>query len=100
MSRSGRAIGIRMALGANAKDIGLWVLSGAGRLVAAGIVLGLVASWALSRLLESLLYGVRAKDPLIALGVVALLGTVALVAALLPASRAARTEPVRALKEE
>lgn len=100
VSRSGRAIGIRMALGANAKDIGLWVLSGAGRLVAAGIVLGLAASWALSRLLESLLYGVRAKDPLIALGVVALLGTVALVAALLPASRAARTEPVRALKEE
>ncbi len=100
VSKSGRAIGVRMALGANARDIGLWVLGGAGRLVAAGIGIGLAASWALSRLLESLLYGVRAKDPLIALGVVAVLGTVALVAALLPAGRAARTEPVRALKEE
>lgn len=100
VSRSGRAIGIRMALGATPRDIGLWVLSGAGRLVAVGLGIGLAASWVLSRLLESLLYGVHAKDPVIALGVVALLGTVALVAALLPASRAARTEPVRALREE
>ncbi len=100
VNRSGRAIGIRMALGATSRDIGLWVLGGAGRLVAVGLGIGLAASWALSRLLESLLYGVRAKDPLIALGVVAVLGTVALVAALLPASRAARIEPVRALREE
>ncbi|HXU34277.1 MAG TPA: ADOP family duplicated permease [Thermoanaerobaculia bacterium] len=100
VSRSGRAIGIRMALGATGRDIGLWVLAGAGRWVAVGLGIGLAASWAFARLLESLLYGVRAKDPLIALGVVALLGTVALVAALVPASRAARIEPVRALKEE
>src|SRR6185295_1165015 len=100
VSRSGRAIGVRMALGATARDIGLWVLAGAGRWVAVGLGIGLAASWAFARLLESLLYGVRAKDPLIALGVVALLGTVALVAALVPASRAARIEPVRALKEE
>ena len=100
VSRSGRAIGIRMALGATTRDIGLWVLGGAGRLVAAGLGIGLAVSWALARLLDSLLYGVRAKDPLIALAVVALLGTVALVAALVPATRAARIEPVRALREE
>ncbi|MEP7010344.1 MAG: FtsX-like permease family protein [Acidobacteriota bacterium] len=100
VNRSGRAIGIRMALGATTRDIGLWVLGGAGRWVAIGLGIGLAASLALGRLLESLLYGVRAKDPLIALGVVALLGTVALVAALVPARRATRIEPVRALKEE
>jgi predicted permease len=99
VSRSGRAIGIRMALGATTRDIGIWVLSGAGRWVAMGLAIGLAVSWALSRLLESLLYGVRAKDPLIALGVVALLGAVALAAALVPARRAALIEPVRALKE-
>lgn len=100
VNRSGRAIGIRMALGASHRDVMLWVLAGAGRWVAAGLGLGLAASWALSRLLEGLLYGVRARDPVIALGVVALLGSVAFVAALLPAQRAARIEPVRALKEE
>jgi len=68
--------------------------------VAAGIGIGIAASWALARLLESLLYGVHAKDPLIALAVVALLGIVALVAALVPATRAARIEPVQALREE
>ncbi len=100
VSKSGRAIGIRMALGATGRDIGLWVLSGAGRLVAVGLGIGLIASWALARLLESLLFGVHAKDPWIALAVVALLATVALGAALVPASRAARIEPMRALREE
>ncbi len=98
--RSGRAIGIRMALGANARDVMLWVLKGAGRWVAAGLALGLLASWPLSRLIEGLLYGVPARDPLTAAGVVVLLGAVALAAALGPATRAAHIEPVRALKGE
>jgi putative ABC transport system permease protein len=100
VSRSGRDIGVRMALGATARDIRRWVLRGAGKLVAAGLALGVAATWALSRLLASMLHGVSPRDPATLFAVVAILGAVAFVAALVPALRAARIQPVRALRDE
>jgi ABC-type antimicrobial peptide transport system permease subunit len=68
--------------------------------VALGLGAGaLISVWAI-RFIESQLYGVRAHDPLVWTSVAALLGTVALVATLLPALRAARADPVRALRAE
>lgn len=100
VSRRGREIGIRMAIGASTQEIGRWVLGGAGRLVGAGLVVGLAAAWALARLLESMLYGVTARDPMTFVVVAVVLGGVAFLAALLPARRAARIDPIRALRGE
>jgi putative ABC transport system permease protein len=95
-----REIGIRMAIGASARAI-LTLLLGRGlALVGAGLAAGLVGALALSRALQSLLFGVSTSDPLVFLGVTAMLATVAMIAAWLPARRATRLEPVAALREE
>jgi len=95
-----REMGIRMALGAQRSDI-LWlILRQGGRLAGAGLVLGLLSSIGLARFMTDLLYGVRATDPLTFLVVAMLLGLVALAACCVPALRAARVDPMVALRYE
>ncbi|MBN1208343.1 MAG: ABC transporter permease [Myxococcaceae bacterium] len=95
-----REIGIRVALGARTRDV-VWLVMRQGALLAAmGIGVGLVGALGLSRLVESLIYGVSARDPLTFGALAALLGCVALLATWLPARRAARVDPVIAIKSE
>lgn len=93
-----REIGVRMALGAHASRVVHMVLSRGLRLVAAGAVLGLLGAVALSQVMESLLFGVSATDPATLAGVVALLSVVSSVAAIVPARRASRTDPMVVLR--
>lgn len=93
-------IGVRLALGAKTGDV-LRLVVGPGMLLAGiGIAIGLIGSLAVTRLLASLLYGVTATDPLTMIAVAALLALVALAACLIPARRAARIDPLMALRHE
>jgi ABC-type antimicrobial peptide transport system permease subunit len=95
-----REIGMRMALGAQARDVIALVMRQGSRLTALGVAAGLLGALALTRWLESLLDGVSARDPFTFLGIAALLVAVALLASWLPARRAARVEPVIAIRSE
>jgi ABC-type antimicrobial peptide transport system permease subunit len=95
-----REIGIRMALGAQHKDILRLVIGHGGRLTVAGLALGVIAALFFTRLLSSLLFGVTAKDPLTFAGVVTVMALVALAACYVPAHRAMRVEPTVALRDE
>jgi predicted permease len=93
-----REIGVRMALGAQASDVRRLFVGHGLKLVAIGLVLGIAAAMALTRLMSTLLFGVGPMDPLTYVAVSFVLGTVALVATYLPARRAARVDPVVALR--
>jgi putative ABC transport system permease protein len=93
-------VGIRLALGAQRGDVLRLILRQGMRVVAIGIVLGLICVFACTRLLQSLLFGVRATDLPTLLGVAAILSGVALIACLLPALRASRVDPVIALRAQ
>lgn len=93
-------IGIRMALGAKPADIWKLVIGRAARLALAGIALGLVGSFLLTRLIASLLYEVKPADPLTFGSVALLLAAVALLACYVPAQRATRVDPLVALRYE
>ena len=95
-----REIGIRMALGAQHRDILRLVVGHGGKLTAAGLLLGVIAALLLTRLVGSLLFGVTTKDPLTFAGVVAVMTLVALAACYVPAYRAMRVEPTEALRDE
>ena len=95
-----REIGIRLAIGAQRADVFRLIVGGGMRLIAWGVLAGLVAAFGLTRLMGSLLYGVGASDPLTLAGGVLLLATVALLANYLPARQAMRISPLVALKEE
>jgi putative ABC transport system permease protein len=95
-----REIGIRMALGASNADVVRMVLVDGLKPILVGVLLGLAAALALSRVVSSLIYGVRATDPLTFAAVAILLLIVGIFATILPAYRATRIEPVRILREE
>jgi putative ABC transport system permease protein len=93
-------IGLRMALGARPRDVFGLVLGRGIALALGGLAVGLGAAWALTRLLSSTLYQVDAADPTIFLAVALALGAIALLACYLPARRAARVDPMVALRIE
>lgn len=95
-----RELGIRLALGAQAQDVVLLVMRQGARLTAVGIALGLLGAFLFTRVLESLIYGVSARDPLTFAAIAALLAGVALLATWIPAERAARVDPLVAIREE
>jgi predicted lysophospholipase L1 biosynthesis ABC-type transport system permease subunit len=95
-----RELGIRMALGAQQEHVVALVMRRGSALIVVGIALGLLGALALTRLLQNLLYGVSARDPLTFGAIAALLAVVALVATYLPARRAARVDPLTAIRSE
>ncbi|HEX2190757.1 MAG TPA: FtsX-like permease family protein, partial [Longimicrobiaceae bacterium] len=93
-------IGVRMALGARAGDVVRMVVRQAVRLAAIGVGVGLLAAFGASQVLAGMLYGVSPSDPATFVAVPLLLGGVALLAAWIPARRAARVDPMAALRSE
>ena len=93
-------IGIRVALGADGRDISRMVMSHGARLALLGVAIGIAASLVLTRLMQDLLYGVSAGDPLTLAGTALLLTTVALAACFIPARRATQIDPLAALRHE
>jgi putative ABC transport system permease protein len=95
-----REFGIRMALGANSGRVLALVMCRGAVVVAVGLAFGIGGGAALTRVLHTLLYGVSANDPATFVSTAALLGSVALLACLIPATRAARVDPAIALRVE
>jgi putative ABC transport system permease protein len=93
-------IGIRLALGASVGQVRHMVIVQGMTLALAGVVIGMIAAFALSKLIESLLFGVTARDPMVFVAVPAVLAAVALIAVWLPALRATRIDPIDALRCE
>jgi putative ABC transport system permease protein len=100
VSQRTREIGIRMALGADGRNVLRMVIRQGLRWVAIGILIGLLGSLALRGVMASLLFGVSATDPLTFASVALLLVIVALGACFIPARRAAKTDPMIALRAE
>ena len=100
VARRTREIGIRMAVGAERGDVLAMVMAEGGRLVVAGIVLGLIAAFWLTRFLRHQLFQVSPTEPHIFVAVVLVLSAIALLACFLPARRATRINPMEALRYE
>jgi putative ABC transport system permease protein len=100
VSRRTREIGVRIALGAGSDDVLKMILSQGMRTIFIGVAIGIIGSVALTRTVESLLFGVTATDPLTFGGVTLLLVGAALLACYLPARRATRVDPLVALRYE
>ncbi|HYK21801.1 MAG TPA: ABC transporter permease [Pyrinomonadaceae bacterium] len=93
-------IGIRLALGAQSRDVLLLVVRQGAVLIVVGLTIGLGVAFVVMRVIESLLFGVKAKDPFTFAAVAALLALVALLACYVPALRATRVDPMQALRCE
>jgi ABC-type antimicrobial peptide transport system permease subunit len=93
-------IGIRLALGADGFAVRRMVMLQGMRLAAIGVVIGLLSSYGLTRFIASLLFGVKALDPLVFASIPVLLTLVALLAVWVPAQRASRVDPVVALRSQ
>ena len=100
VAQRGREIGLRIALGATPREVVTMVAVRGLGLAGIGLGLGVAGGWAATRTMTSVLYGVRANDPSTFGVTVALLGTVALVACLIPAARAARVDPMVVLRQD
>lgn len=100
VSQRTHEIGIRMALGASLRDVLRLIVGQGMRMAMIGIVLGLMGAFALTRVLGSLLLGIGTTDPVTFIGVPVLLVAVALLACYIPARRAARVDPLVALRHE
>ena len=100
VSRRTREVGIRMALGAQRTDVLMLVMKKAALLLGLGLVSGLVASWFATRSIGPFLFGVSRYDPVTIAVVCALLAVCGLMAALIPARRAASIDPMKALRTE
>jgi putative ABC transport system permease protein len=93
-------IGIRLALGAQTRDVILLIVKQGLRLILLGLAFGLVGAFALTRVIANLLFGVTAKDPIIFVAVAFVLALVGLAACYIPALRATRVDPMDALRCE
>jgi putative ABC transport system permease protein len=100
VSRRTREIGVRVALGARSTDVLAMILRQGMRTIVIGIIIGLATSFALTRTMQSLLFGVTATDPVTFVGVIALLVAAALLACYIPARRATKVDPMVALRYE
>jgi predicted permease len=100
VAQRAREIGIRMALGSGRQSVFRLVLGQGLRLLGIGLALGIVASLAIGRVLRGMLYGITPADPLVFAGVLAVLGSVAVAACVVPAVRACRIAPATALGTE
>jgi ABC-type antimicrobial peptide transport system permease subunit len=100
VSRRTREIGLRMALGANRREVLRAVLGRSIALLGCGVLLGAAAGLVLTRSVTTLVYDVSATDPLTFTGAAALLIVVGVIACLVPAARASRIDPAVALREE
>jgi putative ABC transport system permease protein len=100
VSRRTQEIGVRMALGAQAGNVLNMVLREGVMAAAAGLGLGLVGALILARLMSTLLFGVKADDPLTFIVVVLLMAGIAVLASYIPARRASRVDPMTALRYE
>jgi putative ABC transport system permease protein len=100
VARRTREIGIRLAVGAEPKDVSWLVLREVMRMSGVGLAIGLVVAFVLGRFVQSQLYGVKASDPLVFLAAAVLLAAVAFVAGWLPARKAANVDPIVALRYE
>ena len=100
VNRRTREVGIRMALGAARRDVLLLILRNASMLVVWGLGLGLACTWVATRLLKSFLFGVGQHDPFTVVTVSVLLVVCGLIAAIVPARRAASIDPMQALRTE
>ena len=95
-----KEIGVRLALGAQKFDVLRMVLKDGARMTLAGILIGLVGALALTRLMGTMLYGVRPTDPLTFISVAALLAAIAMLACYVPARRAMKVDPMEALRHQ
>jgi ABC-type antimicrobial peptide transport system permease subunit len=98
-SRTGE-LGVRMSVGADRRDILKLVLRDGARLTAIGLAIGLAGSLALSQLMKAQLFGVGVVDPITLVSVIVVLAATALLACYLPARRAARVDPIEALRQD